>query len=552
MPRRAKRIRHEEGFSKGHEDTATAFEGLHVAEEGPAPESAHPHADTHLLNHLHHHTSQAVRLKAVQRLSHLGNRATGRTLLRRQPAGAGSGSGSGSAAPAVTPAADPLQRQRDMEAFLARGVLPSAAGQDVLGAAGRGGFNARWDPADRALIATVNVGFKFTNGMNLDANGRFVANTTDLNATNDPQQIAQLQTLAATINRRNNRRRRAELITQWQWGAEKTSWMNNYRAQVVSAWSGQHFFTAKRFPELQSSVRLNVNVHENAQPGDHTQAVIVKIPDNIEMGAAVNRGSSTNPNDQRLRMGSSGINGSQTNFLHYSMRFPTGRSDVASAVGTEHSRDPGPTYLNKFITDFAAGYPDAGVPISVVGHASATGDPTQNQTLSDTRASNVANYIRTNGLTGAATRVTSHGEGQMGATRDAAWQRVDIIVGSGERQMTAAHEFGHMIGLGDEYASPTGGFYPGAGTSLPAGTPAGHDAMAQAMGGGVRGAVAENSDNIMSVGNTVQPQHYATFHNALQTVTGEQWEYGGSSRGIPLPATGGPNANGLPPGTAVA
>ncbi len=552
MPRRAKRIRHEEGFSKGHEDTASTFEGLHIAEEGPAPESGHPRADTHLLNHLNHHTSQAVRLKAVQRLSQLGNRATGQTLLRRQPAGGGSGSGSGSAAPAVTPAADPLQRQRDMETFLARGVLPSAAGQDVIGAGGRGGFNARWDPADRALIATVNVGFKFTNGMNLDANGRFVANTTDLNATNDPEQIAQLQTLAATINRRNNRRRRAELISQWQWGAEKTSWMNNYRAQVVSAWSGQHFFTAKRFPELHASVRLNVNVHENAQPGDHTQAVIVKIPDNIEMGAAVNRGSSTNPNDQRLRMGSSGINGSQTNFLHYSMRFPTGKSDVASAVGTEHSTDPGPTYLNKFITDFAAGYPDAGVPISVVGHASATGDPTQNQTLSETRASNVANYIRTNGLTGAATRVTSHGEGQMGATKDAAWQRVDIIVGSGERQMTAAHEFGHMIGLGDEYASPTGGFYPGAGTSLPAGTAAGHDQMAKDMGGGVRGAVAENSDNIMSVGNTVQPQHYATFHNALQTVTGEQWEYGGSSRGIPLPATGGPNANGLPPGTAVA
>ncbi len=548
MPRRGKRIRHEDGFSKGHEDTAAPLEGLRVAEDGPAPASAHPHADAHLLNHLNHHTSQAIRLKAVQRLSHLGNRATGQALLRRQPAGVGSGS----AAPVATPAADPLQRQKDMDAFLARGVLPGAAGQDVIGAGGRGGFNARWDPADRSLIATVNVGFKFSNGMTLDANGRFVANTADLTAASDATQIAQLQTLAATINRRNNRRKRAEMISQWQWGAEKASWMSNYRAQVVSAWSGQHFFSAKRFPELHSSVRLNVNVHENAQPGDHTQAVIVKIPENIEMGAAVSRGSSTNANDQRLRMGSSGLAGSKTNFLHYSLRFPTGKSDVASAVGTEHSTDPGPAYLNKFIADFAAGYADAGVPISVVGHASAKGDATRNQTLSDDRANNVASYIRANGLTGAATRVTGHGEGQMGAGRGPEWQRADIVVGSGEKQMTAAHEFGHMLGLGDEYASPATGFYPGAGTPLAAGTAAGHDTMAQAMGGGVRGAVAENSDNIMSVGNTVQPQHYATFHNALQTITGEQWEYGGSSRGTVLPATGGPNANGMPAGTAVA
>ena len=36
---------------------------------------------------------------------------------------------------------------------------------------------------------------------------------------------------------------------------------------------------------------------------------------------------------------------------------------------------------------------------------------------------------------------------------------------------------------------------------------------------GVGGSVYENNDNIMSLGNTIRPQHYATFMEALRTVT---------------------------------
>jgi hypothetical protein len=41
--------------------------------------------------------------------------------------------------------------------------------------------------------------------------------------------------------------------------------------------------------------------------------------------------------------------------------------------------------------------------------------------------------------------------------------------------------------------------------------------------------VFENTDSIMSVGNVVRPQHYATFHEALVNVTTPQgWHYGGA------------------------
>jgi len=42
---------------------------------------------------------------------------------------------------------------------------------------------------------------------------------------------------------------------------------------------------------------------------------------------------------------------------------------------------------------------------------------------------------------------------------------------------------------------------------------------------GLGGAVYENNDNIMSLGSTVRPQHYATFMQALREVSGiNDWQ----------------------------
>ena len=56
------------------------------------------------------------------------------------------------------------------------------------------------------------------------------------------------------------------------------------------------------------------------------------------------------------------------------------------------------------------------------------------------------------------------------------------------------------------------------GTGGDVGTTTGHDKLAGEMGLG--GSVHENNDNIMSLGSTVRPQHYATFMLALHNVTG--------------------------------
>jgi hypothetical protein len=254
-------------------------------------------------------------------------------------------------------------------------------------------------------------------------------------------------------------------------------------------------------------------------------------------------------------MSSSGIGPNPTNFLRHHVQFQPGSSSLDTAT---LNRRPAAAELDELIVSFQAAPEATGgntMPIVVTGRASATGGSARNRQLSQERANVVATYLETNtaGTGGtasiAAERVTQVGTGAEGATEDDEWCRAEIVIGSGAAQNTAAHEFGHMIGLGDEYAAPPGGILRTGGSAAPLGAAAGHNELTSRMGGGVVGAVGENTDSIMSLGNTVRPQHYAIFHHAIEQVTDEDWEYGGTSpgRGRVLPAVGGPE-----PTTAVA
>src|SRR5690606_22817090 len=51
--------------------------------------------------------------------------------------------------------------------------------------------------------------------------------------------------------------------------------------------------------------------------------------------------------------------------------------------------------------------------------------------------------------------------------------------------------------------------------------------MTDSAGNHLPGAAVEHTGGIMSFGNEVRPQHYATFHDALERVTGKQpWSLG--------------------------
>lgn len=82
--------------------------------------------------------------------------------------------------------------------------------------------------------------------------------------------------------------------------------------------------------------------------------------------------------------------------------------------------------------------------------------------------------------------------------------------GASEKQKGAVHEFGHMIGLGDEYPDGRAGVDHAALVKTALGT-----------------TLSEGKTNdIMSSGNSIEKQHYITFLEALQSVTSDKsWKY---------------------------
>ena len=105
--------------------------------------------------------------------------------------------------------------------------------------------------------------------------------------------------------------------------------------------------------------------------------------------------------------------------------------------------------------------------------------------------------------------------GQAGASDGPEWRKVDITPslnpGWENVQDVTAHEFGHMIGLGDEYAgggSPTATHY---------------NLVKKAFGQEYADQVAKRGDtdyaSIMEGGNDVRIQHYVTFWSGLAETT---------------------------------
>jgi hypothetical protein len=84
----------------------------------------------------------------------------------------------------------------------------------------------------------------------------------------------------------------------------------------------------------------------------------------------------------------------------------------------------------------------------------------------------------------------------------------------GYRQVTSAHEFGHMIGLADEYVMSAADYQVAVSAHGP-------DAANRELRRRRRA-----SNRIQNIGNTVTRDAYAPFANFLSTLTGEDWRVG--------------------------
>lgn len=409
--------------------------------------------------------------------------------------------------------------------------MPAAeAGTTVNPPGGYGGFQARYDPVSMDFTITVNVGITFVHGMTL-AGGRAVAGDTSL------------ANAARQINRLPAAQRAAE-VAKWTWNGDEEAWMTGYKANVAGAWgsagTGLQFQSSHAGWEAQlARVKVVVNTQNNTAPGPlpagsatipstagptHCNATIYKTPDdNSDFGAAV--GGRDASGTGTLAMGS-GQTVAHGHLLQQEVLFKRGSVTLDDAAKS---------HLQNIIFSFQSPSAGAGTSIDIVGHADTTGGGTpegdaKNQEISEKRAAAVADYLREtrvggNNLVNATARIkTTSGVGSTGGGTDARSRRVDIRFAGGGGQNTAAHEFGHMLGLDDQYAvDPAGVQGVVAGTGGAVGTATGDDARTTAAGLG--NSTYENNDNLMSLGNTIRSPHYLTLKEALHTVTGStEWK----------------------------
>ena len=430
---------------------------------------------------------------------------------------------------------------------------------------GTGSFTASYIPLAEMLYIMVTGKTAFVNG--IDVTG-FQAKAGESN----------LQGLADLMNLVGDPLVNAQIAVYYTWSeAQKGEAMALYKQRLSEAahlWQDTGMSFVVDIPcwsNVKARPKINLNVQEvgnaqliGAQAGnrDNLQVKLVKNPSADEEAAVqfwvklLTKKLELLESERRQTMNRAKL-GTSTGARVTTWRYQTGEDKKYSAVMTRSSNDllnhPGKqenkrsllrrsvyfehdkfnldghdkAELLRFIQDSQeADNQSENSKVTLAGHASAPGSSHYNTQLVEKRLSSVFNFLKDKGFLNIETRVVSTNRSDSEAEKekesnesDKDFRRVDMIVGSGELQNTVAHEFGHVFGLKDEYVS-VGTSFSGSGTA--AGTTVAHSGMSEKIGGNK--AVSESSDNMMSMGNRVQKQHYATFGWALKELTGKDWK----------------------------
>jgi len=389
--------------------------------------------------------------------------------------------------------------------------------KDVKPTTGGGLFDMSYEPTTGDMLVTVRVAFDFVDG--------------------DPADAAWISAVGG-----------ADAVAAKGWTADRFTWTDDEReswsstaiAEIQGLWSERYvFFSSKPGWEALPPVNVRVVVAPSPVTGAAKAQWVVAVnkwPDDAGMTESMTwpeaRGDQ---NPGRLHESSDDDDGtwapdtttrSRTTSTRQrygqvdtdnpkTIRFPQGGAAVSAADATA---------LRTFGTTLGA--PDIPpFPTTVTGHSSAEGGEEVNRGLSERRAHAVADEIRTGNPH---TPPEEKAEGETGsAPDDPEWRVARITVGGFDAERsTVVHEFGHMLGLDDEYPTGDPATPGGPPTSRPVGARPDHSALAERLIPGQQPLLAHHDESIMSNGDEVRPYHYVTFLEALGTITGTTGAWG--------------------------
>lgn len=391
--------------------------------------------------------------------------------------------------------AEELEEQK--QAFEARDMALS----NHTPSTGIGKFDAQYNPAQNKLVITLKVHFEFTEAD--DAPGL-------------------LERLANWWNDVDD--------SKFFWtDQEKQDYASDFTSRVQSRWSGAHTMRSTKpdWEEYTAATAVDVQVTEDAS--DAHYAVTVHKSSNLpqqDYNSGVNNENLTNPSAQPTAdlwqsdvTENADFNSGQVATQERQRIDAAIGSSGASVVHFEKdstervSGDDGK--LDSLADALNQANPSAPmIPLQLDGYASADGDETYNQRLSQRRADAVRSYMQGKSVK---QPLNATGQGEAGAENDASQRKVQIATDtgfesgySGNRYSVAEHEAGHMFGLPDEYTVYGSQPLQGVQTQF----------TGLVVSAGLNAPTyGEDTSSQMSNGVDVLPQHYVTFWEALGKMT---------------------------------
>lgn len=306
----------------------------------------------------------------------------------------------------------------------------------------------------------------------------------------------------------------------WKDG-EKDTFRQNLAQSISDGWAGQHMLacTTPGFEELVASLGIDVQIVADPEEA-HNKMTALKIPSRAPRFRSFVAGDEStldwrDPTQEETRTDSSPL------FIRQIKPFALGSAELTPDLTSQLDAAIGGLRELQTPGQEANGLgPDK---ITVFrGRASTPGSRGANERLATERAHNVETYVES--AMGWTPQLQARGVGEEDATDEERFQRVDIEVVnfSGDApaelsQNVAAHEAGHMFGLGDEYVDEE--------EHRLTGDEPDHfeDVKAEFGVDEANAMLAQDGGSMMSGGSEVRPGHYTPFIQQIESLTSLQW-----------------------------
>lgn len=241
--------------------------------------------------------------------------------------------------------------------------------------------------------------------------------------------------------------------------AIRAAYVTNFLTQVHTGWSGKFQFKNVREPEAVWNKLNPISVKLNVTASDTNPHYVMKAF--LKKAGTANVSPNPKKGAGTVTLFKGDLDPSTQSFTGSKQTGPDEitrlQRNLPKIRFANNSTDIEPKYVPdlRYVSDYLKRMNTPRFEIDIIGRANKTGPEPPNVAMSVKRAQAVQDRMKAFGVTNHG--LTHKGVGSAGATADGSWRKVDFDIKVDKSfsniQDTTLHEFGHMLGLDDEYVT---------------------------------------------------------------------------------------------------